>query len=100
MSFSVDGPYPLTLEQIKAKYRRRVVEQTTSALKGLEYERQQIREEYERVSEIYARHLERLNKKMAKNVASYRNLQAHVASAIEKYEPRAAPPIDQPGTPA
>lgn len=79
--------YPLTLEAIKAKYRKRVVDETTSALKRLAYERQEIREEYERVSGVYARHLERLTAKAAKNVASLRNYQAHIASAIEKYGP-------------
>lgn len=48
---------------IRQEYKREV----DKALNRLQAERADIQEEYQRVSEIYLRHLERINKKAARN---------------------------------
>lgn len=59
--------YPLTAAQIREKRRQRAIQAATSELARLSYERQEIHDEYQRVSGIYARQLERIKKKAENN---------------------------------
>lgn len=59
---------------IKAARRKRAVSHVETQLNRLKWEKSEIQAEYQRVSDIYARHLERINKLAAKNRDEYQDL--------------------------
>lgn len=72
--------YPLTVAEIRARRHARELNTAKSRMHGFSDERRQVVEEYRRVSEVYIRHLERLNKKMKKVLDGQRS----VASVVNK----------------
>lgn len=83
MPEDIEVHYPLTADQIRAKRLARDKQRILGTANNLEYERRMIKEEYERVSTIYARHLERLNAKMRKNVESMKALEESASKLAE-----------------
>jgi hypothetical protein len=67
-------------ETIRSRQRMRRAEGIERELKRLNWERSLIQEEYRRVSEVYARHLERLGRRAASNRQEVENIATRMAS--------------------
>ena len=74
--------YPLSTTAIRAKRRQRVADKVRTSLARLSWERQEILDEYRKVSDTYARHLERLNAKARRNSEAM----ADLAAELETFE--------------
>lgn len=83
--------YPLSAEQIRRKRLQRDLSRFTATAERLAFERRVLLEEYERVSEIYARHLERLKAKMDKILAEQQALSAQMEQYITSHQERSLP---------
>lgn len=75
--------YPLTSGQIRAKRMARDKQRITAQANRLSWERDEITAEYRRASEVYARHLERLNKRMQHNLAEWQSLQDCASQLVD-----------------
>jgi ABC-type transporter Mla subunit MlaD len=85
--------YPLTHQQIIAKRKARDTARFTSELNRLTGQRQDLIDEYQRVSAVYARHLERLAKKAQQHAADMTAL----AQKVTQFSDNQQPPPRQPG---
>lgn len=76
--------YPLTVEEIRERRFERDKSYVLSDLNRLNWERREIREDYEKVSRTYVAHLERLKKKMDRHNQQMRNLAARASEVAER----------------
>jgi hypothetical protein len=84
-----------TVDQLRQRRLARRVEPLKGELNRLNWERQQLREEYVRVAGIYAGHLERIKKKAKKNNNAMQALHGLVAQLGATAGPDSLPAVTQ-----
>lgn len=81
-----DDDRQLLIAERRLARRERWINRVKGELNRLTYERSEIEDEFRLASEIYARKIERLAKKSAKNVADVRKLAQKVESEAGQYQ--------------
>lgn len=73
------------MEELRQRRARRFAKGVEGDLDRLDWERREIQAEYRRVSETYARHLERLSKKANRNVLAIAALRGQVEAELRRH---------------